>query len=173
MYPCDASCVATAGRSPARRTGLTQAGFSLVELVVVMVVIGLLSVVAVPRFFGNSVFEERAFRDEVISALRYARNLAIGSGCPVRVQLGAANYALAQQAVVAGHCNTADTTWPIVVQLPDGQAFSGTAPAGVTMAPVLNIVFDPAGRTNLAGDQVITIGSGNLTLRAGSGYVSP
>lgn len=173
MQPCGALRAGTAGRSPGLWANQTQAGYSLVELVVVMVVIGLLSVVAVPRFFGNSVFEERAFRDEVISALRYARNLAIGSGCPVRADLGAGSYALSQQAISAGHCDTADTTWPVVVQLPDGQAFNGTAPTGVTIGPPLIIVFDAAGRTNLASDQLITIGTGTLTVRAGSGYVSP
>ncbi|MDH3645801.1 MAG: prepilin-type N-terminal cleavage/methylation domain-containing protein [Gammaproteobacteria bacterium] len=169
MKPCRAVCADTAGPE---LTGL-QAGFSLVELVVVMVVIGLLAVVAVPRFFGNTVFEERAYRDEVISALRYARNLAVGSGCPARATLNAASYSLTQQAVFAGHCDTSDTTWPVTVQLPDGQAFSGTAPAGVTLAPALIIDFDAAGRTNLAGDQLITVGGGTFTLHAGSGYVSP
>jgi MSHA pilin protein MshC len=150
-----------------------QTGYSLVELVVVMVVIGLLAVVAVPRFFGNTVFEERAWRDEVVSALRYARNLAIGSGCPVRVQLNAGSYALTQQAMLAGHCDMTDSGWPVAVQLPDGETFAGTAPAGVATAPTLMVIFDAAGRTNLAADQVITIGGGTLTLRAGSGYVSP
>ncbi|MDH3587928.1 MAG: GspH/FimT family pseudopilin, partial [Gammaproteobacteria bacterium] len=143
------------------------------ELVVVMVIVGLLAVVAVPRFFGNSVFEERAYRDEVISALRYARNLAVGSGCPVRVRLNAGSYDLAQQAIVTGHCDVSDVTWPVIVRLPDGQALNNTAPSGVAIAPPLTVVFDAAGRTNLAGDQLITIGAGSFTLRAGSGYVSP
>ena len=66
MNPCRAHCAGTAGS----RTDTPQAGFSLVELVVVMAVIGLLAVVAVPRFFGDSVFEERAYLDEIM-ARRY------------------------------------------------------------------------------------------------------
>ncbi|MBT8136488.1 MAG: GspH/FimT family pseudopilin [Gammaproteobacteria bacterium] len=169
MQPCGALRAGTAGPEAAA----PQAGFTLVELVVVLAVIGLLAVVAAPRFFGNSVFEERAYRDEVVSALRYARNLAVGSGCPVRVRLNAASYDLSQQAVSAGHCNSADASWPVSVLLPDGQPVSGTAPPGITAAPELTIVFDAAGRTSLGADQVITIGSGYFTLRAGSGYVSP
>lgn len=169
MQPCGALRAGTAGPEAAR----PQTGFTLVELVVVLAVIGLLAVVAAPRFFGNSVFQERAYRDELASALRYARNLAVGSGCPVRVRLNATSYDLTQQAVSAGHCNTADATWPVTVLLPDGQPLSGTAPAGVTAAPAVTIVFDAAGRTNLGADQVITVGSGSFTLRAGSGYVSP
>lgn len=169
MNPCGALRADTASRSLLQ----TQSGFSLVELVVVMVLIGLLSAVAVPRFFGNTVFEQRAFLDEVMSALRYGRTLAIGSGCPVRVQLNPSGYTLSQQAMTGGHCDTADNTWPVAVKLPDGQVFGGSAPASVTISPTLNVVFNAAGGTNLAADQSITVGTETFLLRAGSGFVSP
>ena len=147
-------------------------GFSVVELVVVIAIAGLLAAVAAPRFFGAGVFAERAYFDEVTSALRYARTLAVGSGCTVRVTLTATTYALAQQASSGGHCDTADGSWPTVVRLPDGQVASGSAPAGVSAAPGATILFDAAGRTNLGSDLTVTIGGRTLTVRAGSGFVT-
>ncbi len=148
-------------------------GFSLVELVVVIAVAGLLAAIAAPRFFGTGAFAERAYFDEVTSAMRYARTLAIGSGCAVRVTLSAASYALAQQAASGGHCDSADNAWPSVVRLPDGQPASGFAPAGVSAAPGATIVFDAAGRTSLGADLTVTIGGRVLTVHAGSGFVTP
>ena len=147
-------------------------GFSLVELVVVLAVAGLLAAVAAPRFFGAGVFAERAWFDEVTGALRYARTLAVGSGCAVRVTLTATTYVLEQQAASGGHCDAGDSTWPTAVRLPDGQTASGSAPAGVSLAPGATIVFDAAGRTNLGSDLTITIGARTLTVRAGSGFVT-
>jgi MSHA pilin protein MshC len=57
---------------------MKQAGFSLVELIAVMVVIGILAVVALPRF-DRSEMDRRAFHDETMAALRYAQKTAIAS----------------------------------------------------------------------------------------------
>ena len=54
-----------------------QRGFTLVELITVMVIIGIVAVVAVPRFFDRGTFDNRAFHDQVISTLRYAQKAAI------------------------------------------------------------------------------------------------
>lgn len=54
-----------------------QHGFTLVEMITVMVLVGILAVVAVPRFFDRDVFDSRAFSDEVRATLRQAQKLAI------------------------------------------------------------------------------------------------
>ncbi|BBP01368.1 pilus assembly FimT family protein [Sulfuriferula nivalis] len=55
----------------------TVTGFTLIELIVVMIIVGVLAVAAIPKFFDKSTFETRGFADETTAALRYAQKAAI------------------------------------------------------------------------------------------------
>lgn len=78
--PCDREC--EPGTLPglfAIAGGCKQGGFTVVELVATIVIVGILAAVVLPRFQGGSGFEERALRDETIAALRYAHKSAIAA----------------------------------------------------------------------------------------------
>lgn len=65
-----------------------NAGFSLFELMVVMVIIGLGSAIVIPRFFGSfSSMEVNAAARKTVSALKYARNISIYSSTPYQVSV--------------------------------------------------------------------------------------
>lgn len=137
----------------------------------VIAIIALLAAIAAPRFFDNQVFAERGYYDELAAAIRYAQKVAVGSGCPVRIAIDGNGYTLRQQATLAGHCDTSDASFPVVVRLADGQAMDGTTPPGVAVAPPVTFVFDALGRTDLPGNQAISVGSHMLTIEAESGLV--
>jgi MSHA pilin protein MshC len=126
----------------------------------------------VPRFFDNRAFAARGYYEELAAALKFAQKVAVASGCAVRVQVDAVGYVAAQQQAAAGRCDPADSTFATPVTLADGSALVGTVPAGVAVAPAVTIVFDALGRTNLPGDQAITVDTFALTVHAGSGYVA-
>lgn len=143
-------------------------GFTLVELVTVIVLLGILSVYVAPRVFDLGIFKERGFFDETQSALRYAQKLAVASGCKVQVSLTSNSYTLNQATV----CNGAVFT--LAVPHPSGSpTFAATAPAGVALSPT-TVVFNALGQISagFVGDfQNITVGTQTLRLWRESGYV--
>jgi len=52
-------------------------GFTIPELITVIVIMGLLAAVAAPRFFDVTAFNQRGSHDQVIASLRYAQKEAI------------------------------------------------------------------------------------------------
>jgi MSHA pilin protein MshC len=51
-------------------------GFTMVELIVVMIVAGVLAALGIPRLLGDKTIEQAVFADQVISGLRRAQAIA-------------------------------------------------------------------------------------------------
>lgn len=153
-----------------RSTAALQQGLTLVEVVAVLVIVGILAAVTGPRFFDDRTFLARGYYEELAAALKYAQRLAVASGCPVAVQVTAAGYQARQQAAPGVTCNSNHVAWSSGAQLADSRVLAGTSPVGVGAAPAVSFAFDALGHTNLAANQVISVGPFALTVAA-SGYV--
>ncbi len=164
------TCTTRRPRHRILRAGASR-GYTLVELVTVIVILGILAAFAVPRFADHQVFEERGFYEEVVAALRYGQKIAVGSGCPVQISIDASGYALTQQTVLANRCDPGDVSYAVPVLLPDGQAAAGSTPAGITLGPVVTYQLDGLGQTDLGGNLNVTVGALTMTVQAQSGYV--
>jgi MSHA pilin protein MshC len=146
-------------------------GFTLIELVLVIVIAGILAHVAGSRFFSQSAFAQRGFTEELGAALRLAQKTAIASDCPTQVTVTASTYAVAQQAASAGTCNPSDNAYSLAVVGMDGQTVSGTAPAGITVSPTGTFVFSGTfGMINYSAT-TLAIGSDTITIDPVTGYV--
>lgn len=73
-------------------------GFTIVELVTVIVVIGILGAIGASRFFDNTAFENRAYADQAKTVIRYAQKLAIAQNRPMFVRSDGNSFAVCANA---------------------------------------------------------------------------
>lgn len=124
-----------------------------------LVVMGVLAVVASPLFEYRA-FEQRGFYDEVSWAARYARTLAVTSGCDVQLSVSSNAYELKQR----GTCSTTGDFAMPVRHPGTGDSMSAVAPAEVTLSMTTNnlpnnpVVFKALGNTADLKDRTVTVG---------------
>jgi MSHA pilin protein MshC len=152
------------------RTRDDARGYTLIELVLVIVIGAILAAVAGPHFFTQSTFTQRGYTEELGAALRLAQKVAVASDCPVQVTLTASSYAVAQQAAAANTCKASDTTWSTAVVGLDGQAVSNSAPSGITVSPTGVFVFSGSGALTSEPALSLSVGTDTITLDASTGY---
>jgi len=75
-------------------TGTRPTGFSLVELMVVVVIMGILSASVIPAMSSVRLMREGAARDDVVRYLNFARARAMASGVEHGVQIDLANSSM-------------------------------------------------------------------------------
>ncbi len=124
--------------------GSRALGFTLLELVAVMVIVGILSAAVLPRLMDDPDFEQRGYIDEIASSLRYAQRIAIASGCDVSFTIDAAGYSASQRSSL-DNCKSNSGSWTTQVQRADGSALSGAPPANVSLTPSATLVFKSDG----------------------------
>ena len=149
------------------RANKRQRGFTLVELIMTMVIIGIISAVAAPRFFDINVFQSRGFADQVQASLRYAQKAAIAQHRFVCVAFTSNSITLTISA--AASCPggnlaspSGDTTYRI------------TAPSNITFSTTpTDFYFDALGKPNFTSYPGIFIaGAANpIVVEAETGYV--
>jgi MSHA pilin protein MshC len=153
------------------RQGHRARGYSLIELVTCLMIVGILGAVIAPRMFSYQPFQARGYADELAGALRYTQSVAVSSGCDASITINVAGYQALQRAAAGNTCAAAGG-WVTPIVRADGGTLSGTAPSGVVTAPAYRFVFDATGRVINGTPPALSISSFTLTVDPGSGLVN-
>ena len=139
-------------------------GFTTIELIVVMVVMGILSAVAMPRLTDRSALQERGVQDQLRGMLIHSRRLAVTQGRDVCVLLAPSQASVVY--VVANVCAAAQP----VADPAGGAAWTVAMPTGVFLGGAAFVRFNPRGQLVPAVDSVINVGSNSITVYRETGF---
>jgi MSHA pilin protein MshC len=158
-----------------RAAGRRNDGFTMVELITVMILIGILAFVALPRLDQSQGFGATSFRDRVAASLRFAQKSAVAHRRLICATVAADRLTLAiDGSFGAGTC-------AVALAGPEGAnpaALSPSVTVTLTAAPAGPLYFQPSGSvTNDAAGTAPTsfsltvTGLTAITVNGATGYV--
>jgi MSHA pilin protein MshC len=146
-----------------------HAGFTLVELVIVMVIMAVIAAVGMSRFADREPFAVQAVTDQLVSGLRVAQAMAVARRAPVYVSLASAPPTLTV-------CLDAACSQPLTT--PAGDAIWLADSGNLHLSTASSFAFGADGIPSLTstltvqvlGDSGVAAGQ-TVTVENGSGYV--
>jgi len=140
-----------------------QLGFTLIELIMVILMLSILSATAMPKFFEKDVFAERAFFSDTLNAIRYAQKLAVTTGCNVQVSISSNSYTLTRQGT-SSSTSCSGSTYNLAIPHPssDASTYSGSETDVTLTSSVSPFYFYPLGTAS--HDVTLTI-NGTKTIQ--------
>lgn len=164
---------------PRRNRLRSQLGFTLIELIIVIVILGVLAVFAAPRILNTDDFYARGFHDETLGYLRFAQKSAIaqrrtvcvafGAGITGSVTLTIASAAATLNCASAGTLTGPKGESPVVLNARSGVQY-GTVPASFNFDG-LGQPLTSAGAAQATQTFQVTGASQSITVETTTGYV--
>lgn len=153
------------------RVARTAAGWTLPELIVVLAIVSIVAAVAVPRFFDQNVFRERAYAMELAAAARLARSIAVSGACPVRLIIDNGGFRARQPPAAGTHCASAASGFSRNVVRLDGSTLQAVAPANLPFVGTLQWTFNTDGSVQIVGGNSLVAGPHTVVVDPVTGLV--
>jgi len=162
---------------------LKSRGFTLIELIAIMIIVGIMAVVALPRMSALSGFNERGLHDKLKASLQFARKTAVASRRYVCLSVTNGingNVSLRLERAIpentTGGCAGAAG---VDLNPPSPDQTTGCASNQICSGATLSLKsssasfrFDPLGRLNPVSNVTFsTTGQPDIVIEAETGYV--
>jgi MSHA pilin protein MshC len=122
-----------------------QRGFTMVELIMVMVMVGVLAAIGIPRLMGGNTTGAMVFGDQVASALRHAQSSAVSHRRLVCLDLGARTIVMRIRTATAAPTEAGMNACPSPLQgVDNGMYDSSDSTVALTGTPI-QLYFQPDG----------------------------
>lgn len=152
-----------------------HSGFTVVELVTVILILGIISAIAIPRLMSGNTFASATYRQTVVAALRHAQKSAVAHR-----RLVCASFTPTTVVLTIAPVNPANTCSATLTS-PDGNDYASndsSVTAGGALLTNLSaqMFFQPDGQiTDNAGapasGTISITGQGAITVNGANGYV--
>lgn len=145
----------------------------MLELIMVIVLMGILSAVVLPRFARRLEFEGKGFFNQSEGMIRYAQKTAIAQRRNVSVQINNTS----KRICLSYQAGSLDCSVDGVADPDGGATFSRVAPTDVNFDTTTTITFTALGRLTGSANMQVTVtqagtsDAGTITVEAVTGYV--
>jgi MSHA pilin protein MshC len=141
-----------------------SAGFSLIELITVIVLLGILSVFAVGRLLSPDQFEVKGFFDDTVNAVRFAQKLAVSTGCDVQVEMTASGYQLLRSSAIPASptisaCIAGNFVVPVDNPANRSKRYKNLG-TGFKIDPLTSMIFNARGVLDSGDNVIYTVSDG-------------
>lgn len=161
------------------RGNIRQRGFTLVELVIVVIILAIISGAVGTMFLDRDEYDQRFYYDDLLTALRYAQKLAVATACDTGVDFTTTGYVVYRRA----SCTSGNLDQ--VVTHPGKDPNSGVQnynyqntnlPSGLVVSSTVDpVVFDSLGRARtsagVTSNATVTVGTRTITVIGETGLV--
>lgn len=142
----------------------TPHGFTLLELVMIMVIIGVLAVSAIPRFTN---VDAHVAAQEIVEAIRYAQEMAMvhsGQDVDADGNLDFYRFAITGNTFRVSRAD-ADSLADILHPVEGGASYTNSWTGGVILGGDITIDFNSRGLPSNAADITIDVTAGGETVQ--------